>query len=33
MFFDVDFLDEAHCHSNRLVARMNGARLERSLEG
>jgi hypothetical protein len=32
MLFNIDFLDEAHCHFRRSVACLNGARLERSLE-
>lgn len=31
--WDIDFLDEAQCSSIRPVACLNGARLERRLEG
>jgi hypothetical protein len=31
ILFNIDFLDEAHGRSNRSVACLNGARLERSL--
>jgi hypothetical protein len=33
MLVDVNLLDEGHCSSSRSVACLNGARLERSLEG
>jgi hypothetical protein len=32
ILINIDFLDEAHGRSNRFVACLNGARLERNLE-